>query len=94
MTETTKALRTVIASLPPEDRAALARELAPPQPAEPSPERILRPAEAARRMSCSTRTVRGLCARGALKRITLPGRKNGFGVRERDVEALIAGAVA
>ncbi len=59
--------------------------------AAPTPERLLRRAQVADRLSCSLRLVDLLAARGALSRVRLPGRQRGGGFRETEVAALIAG---
>jgi len=53
--------------------------------------RIIRRAEAARRLSCSLRTVDKLAASGALMKRKLPGRKRAAGFLESDVNALLVG---
>ena len=53
--------------------------------------RIIRRAEAARRMSCSLRTIDKLAATGVLKKRRLPGRVRASGFLESDVVALSAG---
>ena len=51
--------------------------------------RIMRRNEAARRLSCSTRTLDKLAAAGVLPRRKLPGRVRASGFLASDVEALI-----
>ena len=63
-------------------------------PAAPEPERILRRAEAARRMGCSLRAIDLWSRQGLLQKIRLPGRVRCAGFRERDLAALIAGKPA
>jgi hypothetical protein len=55
--------------------------------------RIVRRAEAARRLSCSLRTVDSLAAGGALPRRKLPGRVRASGFLASDVDALIVAGV-
>ncbi len=56
--------------------------------------RIIRRAEAARRLGCSLRTIDNLACCGALNRIRLPGRIRACGFRLSEIEALIAGTHA
>ena len=51
--------------------------------------RIMRRGEAARRLSCSVRTIDRLARTGALQRRKLPGRVRGAGFLASDVETLI-----
>lgn len=51
--------------------------------------RILRRGEAARRLSCSVRTIDRLARTGALGRRKLPGRVRGAGFLASEVEALV-----
>jgi hypothetical protein len=51
--------------------------------------RIIRRIEAARRLSCSLRTVDKLAETGALKRRKLPGRVRASGFLASDLDALI-----
>ena len=51
--------------------------------------RIMRRGEAARRLSCSVRTIDRLARTGALRRRRLPGRVRGAGFLASDVETLI-----
>lgn len=51
--------------------------------------RLIRRAEAARRLSCSLRLVDRLAASGALPKRKLPGRKRASGFLESDLVALI-----
>ena len=53
--------------------------------------RLIRRAEAARRLSCSLRLVDRLAKDGSLKKRKLPGRIRASGILESDVAALIAG---
>jgi hypothetical protein len=67
-----------------------------PSPAAPAKEtssvaRIVRRAEAAKRLSCSLRLIDKLSASGELPRRTLPGRRRAAGVLESDVIALVNG---
>ena len=71
------------------DRNALLREYQ--QAPEAPPERLLRRAEVAHRLSSSLRLVDLLAARGALTRIRLPGRRRGNGFLESQVAGLMAG---
>lgn len=54
-------------------------------------DRLLRRGEVARRLGCTPRTIDALGRSGALKRVTLPGRKRGAGFSELAVAALVAG---
>ena len=54
--------------------------------------RIIRRAEVARLLSCTTRTVDSLARAGTLRRIHFPGRKQGAGFNLADVEALLNGS--
>jgi hypothetical protein len=54
-------------------------------------ERIVRRAEAARRLSCSLRTVDKLAASGVLAKRKLPGRVRATGFLESDLVALLVG---
>lgn len=67
----------------------------PPRPAceqsAPKIPRLIRRAEAAQRLSCSTRTVDKLSVNGLLRKCKLPGRVRAAGFRESDIEALILG---
>ena len=72
------------------DRAALLRDLTG-QSAEPPPERLLRRAAVAARLSCSLRLVDLLAVKGTLTRVKLPGRQRGNGFLESQVTALLAG---
>ena len=51
--------------------------------------RIMRRGEAARRLSCSVRTIDRLARNGALRRRKLPGRVRGAGFLASEVETLI-----
>src|SRR5262245_4340121 len=53
--------------------------------------RIIRRAEAARRLSCSLRTIDKLASSGVLVKRKLPGRVRAAGFLESDVATLIAG---
>ncbi len=72
------------------DRSALLRDLTG-QAAEPPPERLLRRAAVAARLSCSLRLVDLLAVKGTLTRVKLPGRQRGHGFLASQVEALLAG---
>jgi len=95
---TLEILKSVLRSDPtlsPADRAAVLTRLKE-KPEAPKPEaaplgevRIVRRAEAARRLACSLRTIDGLAATGALPRRKLPGRVRGSGFLSSDVEALM-----
>ena len=83
-------------SLTPRDRARLLALLrnganeSKPEPTVESVARIIRRAEAARRLSCSLRLVDRLAATGVLPKRKLPGRVRCAGFLESDVNALIA----
>jgi hypothetical protein len=53
--------------------------------------RIIRRAEAARRLGCSLRAVDNWTRTGILRKVKLPGRVRHCGFRETDIAALIAG---
>ena len=74
--------------------AALRNGNATPAPAAPTGPRLLRRREAAQMLAVSLRTLDGLAATGALRRVTLPGRRRGAGFRESDLLALIEGGAA
>jgi len=78
-----------IGNLSAKDRQSLLRKYQ--QAPEAPPERLLRRAEVARRLSSSLRLVDLLAARGALTRIRLPGRRRGNGFLESQVAGLMAG---
>ena len=59
------------------------------EPVAKSEVRLVRRAEAARRLSCSLRTIDKLAAAGVLQRRTLPGRVRGSGFLAGDLETLI-----
>ena len=59
--------------------------------AEPVVPRLIRRAEAARRLGIGLRALDGLCRGGALPKVKLPGRVRACGVREADLLALIEG---
>lgn len=82
--------RLALRGLAAKDRATLVRELTG-QPTETLPERLLRRAEVARRLSCSLRLIDLLASRGTLTRVRLPGRQRGNGFLESQVAALLAG---
>ena len=54
-------------------------------------QRLVRRAEAARRLGCSLRSVDHLAAQGHLPKRKLPGRRRSAGFLESDLTALIAG---
>lgn len=56
--------------------------------------RLLRRAEAARRLGCSLRLVDRLAKDGALMKRKLPGRKRAAGILESDLLALMADGAA
>jgi hypothetical protein len=91
-------LKSVLRSDPtvsPTERAQLLAQIrqggraAPTAPVLRSEPRLVRRAEAARRLSCSLRTVDSLAATGVLKKRKLPGRVRASGFLLADVEALI-----
>ena len=76
------------------ERAELLRLIAPPAPVATTPTsepRLLRPVEAARRLSRSVRSVHRLAKEGFLPKVKLPGRVRACGFRESDLAALITG---
>jgi hypothetical protein len=81
--------RLLIAALQPTERSRLLQEIAPATATPVTAQRLIRPAEAARLLARSTRSIHHLAAQGVLHRVTLPGRKRGAGFREADVLALI-----
>lgn len=72
------------------ERQALLRELTK-QPAPVEPDRLLRPRDASARLGVTTRTVFNLLKSGAITRVILPGRTRALGIRNSEIEALIAG---
>jgi len=75
---------------------ALLRDGAAPEaraPSTPSEPRILRRAEAARRLGCSLRLVDRLARDGTLPKRKLPGRQRAAGVLESDLLALLLAPV-
>lgn len=56
--------------------------------------RILRRAEVAARLSCTTRTLDRWCSLGLLPRVTLPGFSRASGIPESALAALIASGTA
>lgn len=93
--DATRALLKADPSLTPGDRNRLLALLrnngkteTEPTPTEP---RIIRRAEAARRLGCSLRAVDNWTAAGILRKVTLPNRTRAAGFREADIAALIAG---
>ena len=94
-------IRTTLKSDPtitPSERTRLldALQQGPDKPANPEPvcPRILRRAEAAKRLGCSLRTVDNLCKEGALKKRSFPGRTRAAGILEADLNAVIAAGFA
>ena len=59
-------------------------------PTTPEP-RLIRRADAARRLGCSLRAVDNWTRAGILRKVTLPGRTRAAGFRESDIVALIDG---
>lgn len=51
--------------------------------------RIIHRAEVAQRLGCSTRTVDTLARQGVIRRVRLPGRKNGCGFLASDIDRLL-----
>lgn len=81
-------------TLTPQDRARLLATLRetekqPIGPAISAAPRLIRRAEAARRLSCSLRTVDKLAASGVLAKRKLPGRVRASGFLASDVDRLI-----
>ncbi len=58
---------------------------------EHEPDRIIRRAEAARRLAVTPRSVDYYGQRGILTRVALPGQSRANGYRESEIEALIHG---
>ena len=56
--------------------------------------RLVRRAEAAKRLSCSLRLIDKLASSGVLPKRTLPGRARGAGFLESDLLALVNGRAA
>lgn len=73
------------------ERAAMLARLTLPDAAADNSPLILRPREAARILSVTTRTLGNLRKRGELAPVRLPGRARALGYRAADVRAL-AGA--
>jgi len=75
---------------------ALLRDGTPPPPAPPAPSdpRILRRAEAARRLGCSLRLIDRLARDGLLPKRRLPGRQRAAGVLESDLLNLLTATPA
>ena len=94
--EATRALLKTDHTLTPADRARLISTLrghgkkdsrgATPIASEP---RLIRRAEAARRLGCSLRAVDSWARDGILRKVTLPGRVRAAGFREADLVRLI-----
>jgi hypothetical protein len=98
LASTLEILKSVLRSDPsvsPAERAdLLARLRQKPRTLEPEAKaggevRIMRRGEAARRLSCSVRTIDRLAKTGALQRRKLPGRVRGAGFLASEVETLI-----
>lgn len=53
--------------------------------------KLIKRAEVAMRLSCSTRTIDKMSADGVLRKCRLPGRKRAAGFLEQDVNVLILG---
>ncbi len=64
------------------------RDREPGQPAD----RLLRPAEVARILGRSVRSVHMLARDGVLRKVSFPGRARAAGFRQSDVLALLSGA--
>ncbi len=79
-----------LAGLSARDKQTLIRELSG-QPEEMPPDKLIRPRAAADRLGVTTRTVFSLLRTGALTRVRLPGRTRALGIRNSEVESLIAG---
>jgi hypothetical protein len=58
--------------------------------AAPAP-RLIRRAEAAKRLGCSLRSVDKWARAGMIRKVVLPGRTRSAGFRESDVDLLVAG---
>jgi len=94
--DATKAMLKADPSVTPAERShllALLRncgkpEAPPPAPSEP---RIVRRAEAARRLGVSLRAVDHWARTGILRKVVLPGRVRAAGFRESDITDLITG---
>ncbi len=90
MNANAQAARLLLASLPERDCRAILADLAgTPQPA--AAPRIIRRAEAARRLAVTPRTLDAWTRSGLLEKVKLAGRKNGLGFRSSDIDALVAG---
>jgi len=63
------------------------------EPAAQGEVRIIRRIEAARRLSCSLRTIDKLAATGVLQRRKLPGRVRASGFLAGDIDTLIVSSV-
>lgn len=61
-----------------------------PEPAAPEP-RLIRRADAARRLGCSLRALDNWARTGILRKVKLPGRVRAAGFRESDLVAVIEG---
>ena len=83
-------LKVGISGLSAQDQQRLFREsTGTPAPIE--PDRLIRPRAAALRLGCTSRTIFNLLKAGNLTRIKLPGRTRGAGIKESELNALIAG---
>lgn len=94
--EATRAMLRADPSLTPNDRNRLLALLrnhgkADPEPTAERVERILRRAEAARRLGCSLRAIDTWARTGIIQKVRLPGRTRAAGFRECDIAALISG---
>jgi hypothetical protein len=58
------------------------------------PSGIIRPAQAARRLDRSVRSVHLLCSQGLLEKVKFPGRKRCAGISSASLEALLANTYA
>lgn len=65
-----------------------------PEPTAPEPPRLVRRAEAARRLAVSLRAVDAWARAGILHKVRLPGRVRAIGLAEADVAAIIRGKTA
>ena len=98
---TLQAVRSILTADPslnvPERKRLLTLIRRGPAPQEAAPEpppptvRLVRRAEAARRLAVSTRSLDAWARAGVLKKIIIPGHVRGAGFRERDIVGLIEG---
>jgi hypothetical protein len=79
----------LIQTMPPADKARLAKLLNESATAQPEQNRIMRPTEAGKVLGRSVRAIHLLAAQGHLKKITLPGRMRAGGFLASDVFSLI-----